>query len=239
MKKKLLSIVGLFLILLMPFQIFASTDYETKNLKETLAAEEIELAYPDYKETDDQITIYMFRGTGCGYCKAFLTFLNSITEEYGKYFKLESYEVWSNQNNGELMQEVGEFLGEQAGGVPFIIIGDKVFPGYNEVYDEDIKTAIKDLYDSKNRYDVFEEMEKAKLMKKINSILTKVIPIVSVLGLIAVSIYVNKNNKTLTARINELEEKINVINETVEKEKKTTTKSKTTKKETEKKTSKK
>lgn len=242
MKNKFLSIVSLFLLLLMPLQISASTDYETKNLKETLAAEEIELAYPDYKETDDQITIYMFRGTGCGYCKAFLTFLNSITEEYGKYFKLESYEVWSNQKNGELMQEVGEFLGEKAGGVPFIIIGDKVFPGYNEVYDEDIKTAIKDLYDSNNRYDVFKEMEKAKLMEKINSVLSKVIPVVSVIGLVVVAIYVNKNNKLLTARINELEEKITILDEKATKkeknvEKKTTTKTKTTKK-TDKKTEK-
>lgn len=242
MKNKFLSIVSLFLLLLMPLQISASTDYETKNLKETLAAEEIELAYPDYKETDDQITIYMFRGTGCGYCKAFLTFLNSITEEYGKYFKLESYEVWSNQKNGELMQEVGEFLGEQAGGVPFIIIGDKVFPGYNEVYDEDIKTAIKDLYDSNNRYDVFKEMEKAKLMEKINSVLSKVIPVVSVIGLVVVAIYVNKNNKLLTARINELEEKITTLDEKATKqeknvEKKTAKKAKTTKK-TDKKTEK-
>lgn len=242
MKNKFLSIVSLFLLLLMPLQISASTDYETKNLKETLAAEEIELAYPDYKETDDQITIYMFRGTGCGYCKAFLTFLNSITEEYGKYFKLESYEVWSNQKNGELMQEVGEFLGEQAGGVPFIIIGDKVFPGYNEVYDEDIKTAIKDLYDSNNRYDVFKEMEKAKLMEKINSVLSKVIPVVSVIGLVVVAIYVNKNNKLLTARINELEEKITTLDEKTTKqeknvEKKTAKKAKTTKK-TDKKTEK-
>lgn len=242
MKNKFLSIVSLFLLLLMPLQISASTDYEAKNLKETLAAEEIELAYPDYKETDDQITIYMFRGNTCGYCKAFLTFLNSITEEYGKYFKLESYEVWSNQKNGELMQEVGEFLGEQAGGVPFIIIGDKVFPGYNEVYDEDIKAAIKDLYDSNNRYDVFKEMKKAKLMEKINSILSKVIPVVSVIGLVVVSIYVNKNNKLLTARINELEEKITTLDEKATKqeknvEKKTAKKAKTTKK-TDKKTEK-
>ena len=39
---------------------------------ELLKAKEIELAYPDYKETDDQITIYMFRGTGCTYCRSFL-----------------------------------------------------------------------------------------------------------------------------------------------------------------------
>ena len=128
----------------MPFQVKANEKYETMNLKETLAAEEIELTYTDYKETDDQITIYMFRGNTCGFCKSFLNFLNSITEEYGKYFKLESYEVWGNQDNAELLNSVGEFLGEQAGGVPFIVIGDKVFPGYNEVYDEDIKTAIKE-----------------------------------------------------------------------------------------------
>ena len=52
-------------------------------------------------------------------------------------------------------------MGSEAGGVPYIIIGDKVFPGYAESYDEDIKTAIKELYDSEEKYDVFEEYNKA------------------------------------------------------------------------------
>ena len=109
----------------------------------------------------DQAIIYMFRGKGCGYCKKFLTFLSSISKEYGKYFKLVSYEVWYEENNHTLMQTVASYLNKEAGGVPFIVIGDKVFEGYAEIYDEDIKSAIMNLYDTKksDRYDVLKKIK--------------------------------------------------------------------------------
>lgn len=137
------------------------SDYQTLNFKEILKEEDIKEDFKSYSEDDKQITIYMFRGNGCGYCRNFLTFLNSITNEYGKYFKVVGFEVWSNEDNSKLLDKVSSFMGSEAGGVPYIIIGDKVFPGYAESYDEDIKTAIKELYDSEEKYDVFEEYNKA------------------------------------------------------------------------------
>lgn len=131
-------------------------DAVSMNLDSTLNDESIEKKYSNYNETDDQITIYLFRGKGCGYCKAFLTFLSSITQEYGKYFKLKSFEVWYNENNSALMNEVAKYLNEPAEGVPYIVIGDKVFAGYTTAYDEDIKTAITNLYNipKENRIDI-------------------------------------------------------------------------------------
>ena len=137
------------------------SDYQTLNFKEILKEEDIKEDFKSYSENDKQITIYMFRGNGCGYCRNFLTFLNSITEEYGKYFKVVGFEVWSNEDNSKLLDKVSSFMGSEAGGVPYIIIGDKVFPGYAETYDTDIKNAIKELYDSEEKYDVFEEYNKA------------------------------------------------------------------------------
>jgi len=169
--KLLKSIVIVFVLALIPNIAFAQETYNYKNLEETLKQEEIEYNLKNYKETDDQITIYLFRGKGCGYCKKFLTFLNSITDEYGKYFKLQSYEVWYDRNNSELFESVAEFLDEDAGGVPYIVIGNQVFPGYHSSYDEQIKKAIKDLYNSEERYDVFVEMAKAEeAAKKANNL---------------------------------------------------------------------
>lgn len=165
MKKVLLVI--LLALTMMPIYVSAADkkvvkeDYRSMNLKEVLAEEKIEPKFKNYEETEDQITIYLFRGTGCTYCKSFLNFLNSITDEYGKYFKLEAYEVWADSKNSKLMEAVAEFLDEPVQGVPFIVIGDTVFPGYAEEFDTGIKTAIKQLYESENRYDVFEEMGKA------------------------------------------------------------------------------
>ena len=167
MKKKIAIIVLMLLSVIIPVKAFAKEQYKTLNLEETLAEEGIEKKFTDYKETDDQVIIYLFRGKGCAYCRKFLEFLNGITDEYGKYFKLVSFESWYNEENSNLLGEISTFMGEQASGVPYIIIGDKVFGGYTESYDESIKNAIKTLYDSKDRYDVFEEYEYSKKWDKI------------------------------------------------------------------------
>ena len=163
MKKKIL-LLALITLLLMPLTTIAkeSDKYKSKNFIETLEEEKIKLENKNYKETDKQVTIYMFRGTGCTYCRSFLNFLNDISEDYGKYFKLVSYEVWRDTKNGELLEELSSFLGQDAGGVPYIIIGEHVFRGYSEEYDDTIKAVIKEEYNKSEKYDALEEYEKAK-----------------------------------------------------------------------------
>ena len=66
MKKKLLLL--LLVVALLPTKVFAKSfidDYQTMNFVDTLKAEEMEIETKDYKETDDQAIIYMFRGQGC------------------------------------------------------------------------------------------------------------------------------------------------------------------------------
>ena len=159
MKKKLLIL--LLVVAVLPFKVFAASfldDYNTMNFKDTLAAESIELENKDYQENDKQAIIYMFRGSGCGYCKAFLNFLNSISKEYGQYFRLVSFEVWNDQKNSGLLNKVPLVTNEAAGGVPYIIIGEKVFAGYASSYDEDIKKAIMAQYNDPS-YDVMEKLD--------------------------------------------------------------------------------
>ena len=168
--KKINKIVYVLLLLLLfvPLSTYAFTkkeNYKRLNYLETLDDEEIEYAFDSYKENKNAVTIYLFRGHGCGYCRAFLNFLNSITDEYGDYFVMESFEVWNDSNNNKLMQKVSSFLEQSATGVPFIIIGDEVFAGFSEeLYGDAIKAAIKNLYNTKkeDRYDVFEEILKSE-----------------------------------------------------------------------------
>ena len=163
MKKKIkLLLIMLISLIIIPLNVKAET-YNTLDFKEALKDEGIEEKFKNYKPDDNAITIYMFRGKGCGFCRAYLEFMNSIADEYGKYFKMETYEVWNDSNNSALMNEVSTYLGQVATGVPYIIIGDQVFAGYNERYDESIKSKIKEVYDTKKskRYDVFKEMEKS------------------------------------------------------------------------------
>jgi len=192
--------------------------YNNKNLQETLLEEGIEHDLSNYKESDSQVTIYMFRGNGCGYCKKFLTFLNSIVDEYGEYFKLESYEVWNDKKNQALMEKVASTLDVSVSGVPFIVIGDQYFTGYSERYDESIKSAIKSLYESKDRYDIFDEMDKLeKEEKKAESKEKVTIIVVNALFVIAaatvVAIINNKNTKKITEKIDSLNNEIKKLKE--------------------------
>lgn len=160
MKKNIFVILLLMVLAIVPIKTKA-IEYTSLNFKDTLADEGIELSNSDYKENDNQVTVYLFRGKGCSHCYEFLTFMNSISKEYGKYFKMVSYEVWYDTNNADLMDEVSRFMGDRATGVPYVIIGKKVFPGFASSYEEKIKTAIKELYETKKseRYDVFEAMK--------------------------------------------------------------------------------
>lgn len=210
--KKIISLLIIFMLTLIviPTNVFAEDErardavnpYTSLNLDEALTLEDIEHDFSDYEETDDKAIVYLFRGQGCGYCKRFLTFLNSIVPEYGKYFRVVSYEVWQDENNSALLNDVSTYMEEEASGVPYIVIGDKVFAGYAEQYDEDIKKAIKDLYESENRYDVMTEMvqhPKEKKEKKADSNYTKLLvingSIIAVAGIVGTVIYLKKKSK--------------------------------------------
>lgn len=222
MSKKIKFLLFLFVVFIsIPFNVKAEEKYNTLNLKETLKEEGIEESFSKYKETDDQITIYLFRGKGCGYCRKFLTFLNSITDEYGKYFKLQSYEVWNDKANSDLMKEVADYLGEEANGVPFIIIGDKTFPGFAEQYEEGIKEAITDLYNTKKkkRYDVFTEMKKhpKKDSNATSSISSNAFWGMIILNLLFTIITITVINNHMNEKYNSLMNEFNKLNENINK----------------------
>ena len=156
----------LLIVLLMVFMfipsIYGETEYKVMNFDEVLTEEGIEHDFSNYSESDDKITIYFFRGKGCKFCRAFLSYLNDIVPEYGKYFNVVAYDVWNDRNSDELLDEVSEFLNQPSEGIPYAIIGDTVFNGYSTDYDEAIKEAIKKEYNKKKRYDVLFEMKEAK-----------------------------------------------------------------------------
>ena len=158
--KKLL-IVFLMVFMFIP-SIYAETEYKVMNFDEVLTEEGIEHDFSNYSESDDKITIYFFRGKGCKFCRAFLSYLNDIVPEYGKYFNVVAYDVWNDRNSDKLLDEVSEFLNQPSEGIPYAIIGDTVFNGYSTDYDEAIKEAIKKEYNKKKRYDVLFEMKEAK-----------------------------------------------------------------------------
>ena len=136
-------------------KIESQDNYSVLDFEEVLAQKGITSA-GNYNPDNDAITIYLFYGDSCIHCYNFLKFMADITGEYGNYFKMQAYEVWSNQDNAQLLDKVSNELGLKSKGVPYIVIGEKVFMGYSNNDNEDIKKAIMDLYkvSRDERYDV-------------------------------------------------------------------------------------
>lgn len=174
MKKRLLILI-ISLLVLVPNLVFAKT--VSTNLEETLTAEGLKLENKDYEETDDQVTIYMFRGQGCSHCLDFLTYLNSISKEYGDKFKLRAYEVWNNEDNINLQGEVAQFLGTNVnkGSVPYVIVGKTTIVGFGEDDKKVLTDAIDSEYKKTTKYDVMKEMKPSKKEKKSKGVVTYII----------------------------------------------------------------
>lgn len=191
MKKNIVKVIALLMLVVFPLNVLAEEKkYEIDNLDEVLTNEGIEHDLAGYMETDNQATIYLFYGHGCSYCGRFLTFINSIVDEYGDYFKVEAYETWNNTDNAALMKKAAKTLNTSADGVPFIVIGDKTFNGYAEDYNEDIKTAIMDLYNSEDRYDVMDHIDE----KSNDGVIVAVIFGVLIIGVSGLVIFSRKIN---------------------------------------------
>ena len=215
MKKSLIFIMMIVIsIVLIPNQVLAKgidqSKYNRLSLQKVFEEENISYDFSKYKETDDQVTIYLFRGHGCTYCSKFLNYLaDTLLDKYGKYFKVVTYEVWEDANNADLMNQVASFMGDDASGVPYIIIGDKTFIGYAETMNSEIESAIKDLYDSKDRYDVFEKMATTSTNTKQTGTSNTLAIIISNILIATISVMIviyitNRNKKELEMQIEEL-----------------------------------
>ena len=158
--KYLVVLLAIFLI--MPFAVFA--EEEASNNDENTTEE----ASSNDNSDSKKVNVYFFRGEGCSHCAEAEEWFDSIKEEYSEYYNLIDYEVWYNTDNSDLMQKVADARGEEAEGVPYIIIGDKSWNGFDSSYEEDMINQIKSVYaqDVKDRYDIMTLLTDSKTSKK-------------------------------------------------------------------------
>ena len=132
----------------------------SETLEETLTAEGIQHDLSNYKEKDDKVNIYLFRGKGCSHCKELLQYIsNSLIKELGDKINLVSYEVWENEANENLMKQISKQLGKETESVPYLVIGKTAFTGFSQEMTDEIKTAINELYSSEEKYDAISQVK--------------------------------------------------------------------------------
>lgn len=141
--KYLVVLLAIFLVL--PFGVFAEDENNTTSESEATESND-----------DKKVNLYLFRGEGCPHCAEAEEWFDSIKGKYGDYFKVVDYEVWNDEDNAKLMKKVAKLRNEDVSGVPYIIIGDKSWNGFDESYEDEMIKQIKSVYsqDVSKRYDI-------------------------------------------------------------------------------------
>ena len=91
---------------------------------------------------EKEVNMYLFYGEECPHCHALLEFLKPYLKK-NENVKLYKYEVWHNEKNSKLYQEIHELLDDDSNVIPYLIIGNTILTGYNEEKTPDtIKNAV-------------------------------------------------------------------------------------------------
>lgn len=153
MKRKLffLVLVGM-MISIVPFNIYGSN-------------------FLSEVSKDNTVTLYFFHGDGCPHCEEEMKWLNDIAIKYSNLV-IKGYEVWYDEENNALMEEVKERLNVTSPGVPFTVIGDKHFLGFNHSIGNSMETQIR--FCSKHTYHdlvkaVIEDLEEVQVGEELES----------------------------------------------------------------------
>ena len=156
---------------------------------------------PDQEIKDtNEVKVYLFRGEGCPHCEEAIEWFDSIEGKYGDKFQLISYETWYNDENQELLDQVGNTLKQEISGVPFIIIGQQNWSGFSSNMEEGILAEIEAEYkvDPSERFDIMDNLvaveETTESGFDSTSFIVLVVAVI-VIGAIMGVVYMNKKKE--------------------------------------------
>lgn len=113
-------------------------------LKKILFILTLFLVLPFTKVNAEEVTATLFYGDGCPHCAHEKQYLDILKYQLGDNLNIEQYEVWNNDKNNELLSKVRATFNDDNTGVPFLVVGNKFFSGYNDDIAKEIKKTIFD-----------------------------------------------------------------------------------------------
>ena len=144
-----------------------STQTENTNQSNSKQSQGTKFAFNHESDIDlgsNKSNIYIFWGDGCPHCKALAKFISKLPAETKNKVNIYSFEVWSDKDNKAFMKKFGKYLGEDVSGVPFMVIGDKIFDGYSSSdtkTDQQILDAINTIIKNQGSTDQYKLYKKA------------------------------------------------------------------------------
>jgi len=129
-------------------------------------------AYTIPEKTDhEKVTIYIFRGSECPHCYDALKFFYNNQDAYKEFVTVKAIEVWENEDNKKLMDDVKEYFKSDADGVPFIVAGEGYAEaGYADGMEDTILEAAFREYEKEDYHDVVKELASKNKKVKIQSL---------------------------------------------------------------------
>jgi glutaredoxin len=107
-----------------------------------LAAVFLAALTPEAHAADDgTVRIEIYWGDGCPYCEDAIETLGALAEREQR-IELATFEVWNDDANRQRMQEVAAELGVRADAVPFIVVGDRSWLGFNATIGSAIEQVV-------------------------------------------------------------------------------------------------
>lgn len=104
------------------------------------------ICFPNLVKADNQVDVYLFYSTTCSHCKAEIKYLNEIKETYN--INVHLYEAIEDKDNVALLEKVRTIFKSSSLYVPFVVIGERYYIGFNLDVENKIVKAIE--YYSKN-----------------------------------------------------------------------------------------
>ena len=92
---------------------------------------------------EKSITLYFFHGDGCPHCAEEEKYLEKIRDKYPN-LTIESYEVWYDEENAELLAKVEDAFAITRSGVPTNVIGNTVILGFGSPTGSKLERAIEE-----------------------------------------------------------------------------------------------
>lgn len=155
-------------------------------------------AKPDkeFSANEKEVKVYFFYGDGCPHCAEAEEWFAKIEKEYGSKFEVVAYETWKNADNDKLMKEVGEYKEQEVEGVPYILIGNSAWNGFDQSYTEAMLSEIDKLYkqDPKDRYDIMDYVTGVKVEDNSAASIIALVAIIIVVAGIGTGIYFSRKH---------------------------------------------
>ena len=104
-----------------------------------------------------EVNITFFYGDGCPVCAREEKFLEEIESKYD--VKITKYETWYNEENAKLLDEAKEKYNTTGRGVPYTVVEDSAFLGFNTTISSQIEDKIKSINNNVNNDDKNDQKE--------------------------------------------------------------------------------